>query len=538
MLVSLLLCTTFYGVQVRAQTFQPSTSWPILVIEGEGYNKGKIVAYLTEGGSWFDGMHLDTIIDVVNTEDDLKRLWPSRNDYGIMIIGYHTLRDNEFLQTWLYEHEEEIFDWVASHGGWILATIKDPEDVPLSEIFDLRQVELETEVNDLPLLPDTPLSDWYVEVPDMTLHSVYGFCKYGFEWDPGCWVEESGFVIAELEGVPVMVAGKVGAGGVILSGAEWVDVAAEDTPTWAPGLDGWDAFWTNVFSFIEDWGEFVPPELPSLPLLLFEGEGKEGSLVGPLIDMGYPGRWEEVVTNEDLQEWWPRRNEFRIIIIQYHSIRDNEFFQTWISEHGDEIKAWVQEGGCLVATIKDAEDLPLGELFGLTQEDFGEEVSQVDLVEDTPFAADVPDLKIGADTFCRYGFAEPLPDWVEYIVATHPKTGGAAIVAGRCGNGSLILGGAEFVTEVEGYSVGAGGYYEFWRNLFNWVKNPSAFKPPAPEYYEKKDIDKMLKNINDRIESLEEEIQKIQEAMTISPVDIFLLSLVLLIVAYIWVTRP
>jgi len=217
---------------------------PILVLEGAPgtYSAGKVEAALTQMG--YRGE-----IFIVRSEEDLNKAWAKRNKYAIMWIAYHAFRDNAFLRDWLAAKSEEIKSWVHDIGGTIIACTKDAEDDPLSALFGLTKISVPPEVDEIPLTPDTPFA---VGVPEGKLSSSGGFCTFAYATPLPSWVQ---YVVATKDDNPAIVAGKYGKGCLILGPAEWVDT----TDAYKPGTDDWDAFWTNLFNWIDVTSEWVPP---------------------------------------------------------------------------------------------------------------------------------------------------------------------------------------------------------------------------------------------------------------------------------------
>jgi hypothetical protein len=156
------------------------------------------------------------------------------------------------------------------------------------------------------------------------------------------------------------------------------------------------------------------------------------------------------------------------------------------------------------------EDEPLAYLFGLSKYQLPPEVDEIPLNPDTPFAKDVPGLKLSSqDGFCVWVFSEPLPEWVEYVVAT--KDNAPAIVAGKYGKGCLILGTAEWVDTTASYMPGTDDWDPFWRNVFNWIY-ATAERPTPPEYYTKAEVDALIEDAIER--AVEQALAKVPPPTT------------------------
>jgi len=244
------------------------------------------------------------------------------------------------------------------------------------------------------------------------------------------------------------------------------------------------------------WSSFTPLSAQPMrdPILVIEGAPgtySYGKVTRALEGMRYKGKVAVVNSEEDLNRLWAERDNYRILWIGYHAFRDNEWLRNWFTGHQYELEAWVREGGTVLATIKDVEDEPLAYLFGLSKYQLPPEVDEIPLTPGTPFATDVPDLKLSSqDGFCVWVFSEPLPEWVEYVVAT--KDGAPAIVAGKYGKGCLILGTAEWVDTTAAYMPGTDDWDPFWRNVFNWIYATAERPTPPPEFYTKAEVDALI----------------------------------------------
>jgi len=242
----------------------------------------------------------------------------------------------------------------------------------------------------------------------------------------------------------------------------------------------------------------------TLPIIAIEGDPgtySYGKVERALSGMGYKGTIYIVRSESDLNKVWPDRNKYAIIWMGYHALRDNAWLRDWLTREAYTLEAWVHEkGGTLLATIKDVEDEPLAAIFGLYKVSAPPEVDDIPLTPGTPFAEGVPDLRLSSqDGFCTWVFSEPLPDRVQYVVAT--KDGAPAIVAGKYGKGCLILGTAEWVDTTAAYMPGTDDWDPFWRNVFNWIAATSEWRPPE-EYYTKMEVDMLIR------ESIEEAVRR------------------------------
>lgn len=237
------------------------------------------------------------------------------------------------------------------------------------------------------------------------------------------------------------------------------------------------------------------------PILVLEGAPgtySAGKVEAALKQMGYRGEIFIVRSEEDLNKAWAKRNKYAIMLIAYHAFRDNAFLRNWLAAKGEEIKSWVYDiGGTILACTKDAEDDPLSALFGLTKISVPPEVDEIPLTPNTPFAAGVPEGKLSSSGgFCTFAYAEPLPSWVQYVVAT--KDGYPAIVAGKYGKGCLILGPAEWVDTTDAYKPGTEDWDTFWTNLFNRIDETSEWVPPPPDVYTKEEVDRLIEEAINR----------------------------------------
>ena len=209
------------------------------------------------------------------------------------------------------------------------------------------------------------------------------------------------------------------------------------------------------------------------------GESIKGSL---LANSGYTNV-KEVNTFADFAAEWANRANYDVIIISYHGIRDDAELQGWVTSDGEDLKAWVEEGGAFLSCAgRDDEEAELATLFGLTYEDKGVDEMVVPLTPDTPFAEGIADNQLDStdapDPTPWQGdiYIEPLPDWVEYVVTTNLE-GSPTMVAGHYGNGVLALGGFEFTNVGTAGSITQEefiGFPTFWQNLMDWVTTPLA----------------------------------------------------------------
>lgn len=197
----------------------------------------------TDMGTIFEALGYE-LIDEVTTGDEFLTAWENRSAYSMIVFRYHAFAEGGYLDVlddWVETRGDEIKEYVRS-GGCFIDVAKDSEDGPFVGLFGLSvETILDEDTDFINMTAGTPFS---ADLGAQIGSANSTFCKKGFTEPLPDWVTT---VAATVDGYPVIVAGKYGAGYLVFATAE---ITAEQGPGFDPASPDFLTFWRNTADWI------------------------------------------------------------------------------------------------------------------------------------------------------------------------------------------------------------------------------------------------------------------------------------------------
>lgn len=184
-------------------------------------NKGAYFDALFKHLGYKDGVDFKEIKNDVNQFD--KELFSG--NWDIFIVSYHGWRDSPELQAWVDKNKDKIEQWFRDGHGVVSTGGRDAEDVPLVKIFGLDKALVAGGAADkccIKIVPNTPLTKGMAEKLDTSKSGDPTFFGDGsfIGYDKGKLPKDVEVAaVSPVDGKPVIVYGRFGRGGYVLSGS-------------------------------------------------------------------------------------------------------------------------------------------------------------------------------------------------------------------------------------------------------------------------------------------------------------------------------
>ncbi len=170
---------------------------------------------------WFSLLGLE--VTAVHTREELDAAWAHRDTYQLVSISDHAWLRTAWLPTWLAAERQSLRQFIEQGGVVFAEAGREQADMPLAAAFGLTCTPMPS-TSRIALRADSPLAQGGAAVID-TAHCDSSFAEFDYAAPLPAWATD---VVATADGPeggkrPVIVAGKLGKGLLVLSTAEVVN---------------------------------------------------------------------------------------------------------------------------------------------------------------------------------------------------------------------------------------------------------------------------------------------------------------------------